>query len=403
MAIRQGYSVATPGEVNGVNANRYWQNIDPKIRWKYNSIAPFLTILQKLGGHKNVTKNFKLEWYNRDTIPQSVVNSAAEGAADMIAFADGQFQLLRADDLLYNQRTAEVVRIDATPTAAGDVTVIRGYAGTTAAAVLLGDTWRRLASAVGEWSDVRDLIGQDPSTEFNYIQTVRDPFGASGHAQRIAAAGGMIGPSEMEYLREDRYRDHLLNLESTLLLGERSKSGTTYTTRGLMKWLTAAGTPAHNEDVGAAVFTRNVLNDFMYELSRESFRKSWLCICGVDLPNYVEEWAFGKLQINEKFGQAFGITVPTYKSRHGDIHFLEHPAFGDLGLDNFAMFLNMDCFSLHGFPGLSESMLYKGPNGNGLQPNGVDGVEYEYRWAGLLKATELNMCGAMTGIGDTVA
>jgi len=401
MAVRQGASFATSDVTGGVNANRYWQNIDPQIRWKFNSISPFLTIMQKLAGKRNITKNFKLEWYNRDTIAQSVVNSAAEAVGDPIAFAAGQFELLRKDDLLYNQRTYEVVRVTATPTAAGDVTVTRGYAGTIAAAVNLGDTWRRLANAVGEWSDVRDLIGQDPSTEFNYVQTIRNPFGASGHAQRIAAAGGMIGPGEMEYLQEDTYRDHLLNSESTLLFSERSKAGDVYTTRGVKQWLTASGSAAHNEDISASAPTRALFNDFLYELSKESARKSWLCITGVNLPNYVEEWAFGKMQINEKFGQTFGVTVPTYKSRHGEVHFLEHPSFGDMGLDNFAMFLNMDCFSLESFPGLQSSMLYKGPNGNGLQGNGVDGRIYEYRTAFLLKAKQLNECGALSGIGDT--
>jgi hypothetical protein len=354
--------------------------------------------MQNLKGKTQVTKNFKFEFLNRTTMAQTVTSTGAVGSTGNVSFAAAHFGILRARDLLYNTRSAEVIRVDETPTAAGEVVVTRGYAGTSAASITDGDTWRRLANAVEEWSDVGDLIAQDPGNDFNYVQTIRDPFGASGHAQRIAAAGGMIGPDEMTFLDEDTYRDHLLRCESTLLLGERSKTGTTYTTRGVYQWLTASGKVAQSADVNSTGLTKAILDDFIYDMARYSPSKRWTVFCGNTLLNIIDGWQYAKIQINEQAQKSFGMWVTTYNSRHGVLNLVPHPLFEDLGWSNRAIFLDLDCFSLKGFSGWTDSALYKGRDGKGLQGNGVDGTIYEYRTTLGTQAQQTERCGVMINI-----
>jgi hypothetical protein len=392
---RQGGSVITAGEPGGMVDHRFVQNIDPKIRWDYAGINPFLTVMHRLGKAK-AEKTIKYEFESRETPPQIIANDAASYAAGATTINfPTNWQLLREGDILANVRSEETIRVNSTPTSQA-VSVSRGFSGTSAAAVNASDDWRRLATAVEEWSDVRDLVGSNPTKDWNYIQTVRDPFGASGHAQRIGRAGGMIGPNEMEYLREDRYRDHLLNLEGTIMMGERSLNGTTYTTRGLRPWLTYSGTPAYNLDVSGG-FNYGVLDQVMYNLGLYSPNHYWLVLCGSRFAQHVKHWGWEKMETANGL-KKIGLFGRRYEATEGRIDIVRHPMFTENGWDDEALFLDLECFDVRGFEGLLNPVVYKGRNGQGLQGNGVDGTIYEYRTTLSLTGRNLHRCGRIHGI-----
>ena len=221
-----------------VAANRFVKDIDPQIKWDYASSAPFFVLLGLSKKTSGVCKSEEPKWQQRSGVPRQVNSEDVEtDAATAIDFTDATWKILRETDILENDRTREQIRIAATP-ATKEVTVVRGYAGTTAAALVAGDTWTRLGNAQGYWSDTPDLIGTDPTEESNYVQRFRHPFGADDRLVGIGESGGNIGPKEIDYLDEDTYRDHVESVERALVRGIKNKTGDVTTMGGIDYFLT---------------------------------------------------------------------------------------------------------------------------------------------------------------------
>jgi hypothetical protein len=335
----------------------------------------------------------------RTGVPRSVTSGAqASTVATTIPFATGQWQTLRASDILLNTSTNEQVFVSETPSGSGtvNVTVTRGFASTTPAAITDQDTWLRLGNAQSEWSSSPDLIGTDPTTSSNYVQQIRHPFGASGRAIAIGKAGGNIGPDEMEWLREDTFRDHQEAKERTLLWGVQSLNGTRTTTDGLISQISAAGSGAAYKDWAALKPTQDRLDLYLYDMFKYS-AKDKMALCGSEFPTYVRGLAYGKLVVDNQESTKYGLRISTYRSPHGDVQFMHHPYFEAFGLSKSAFFFEPECVTLRGIRGRMDTVLDTGPGGNGIQANDVDGTIYQYMCEIGLQVTNLERCGYMEG------
>lgn len=392
MATRQGGSTI----VGQNSTNRIIKNIDDKVLWDYGAIAPFLVFLSIVAGRSRETKTHQFTWLKRTGVPRSVESDAqADTAATSIPFPATEWQTIRKDDILLNTRTNEQVLVQQTPSGSGiqNVSVIRGFASTTAAAINDADTWLRLGNAMGEWSNAPDLIATDPTSSSNYVQQIRHPFGASGRAIAIGKAGGNIGPAEMEWLREDTYRDHTEAKERTLLFGAQSLNGSRTTTDGLLTQIKAGCT---GKDWSALKPTQARLDTYLYDMFKYS-AKDKMALTGSEFPTYIRDLAHGKLVIDDQNTNQYGLRISTYRSPHGDVKFIHHPYFEQFGLSKYTFFFEPECVTLRGIPGRMNTVLDTGPGGNGIQANDVDGTIYQYVWEAGLQVTNLERCGYMYG------
>jgi hypothetical protein len=389
MTLRQGGSTIVVQ-----NSNRLIKNIDQTVLWDYGTVAPFLVFLSIVKGRSRETKLHKFEWLKRTGVPRSVESDVqADTGAVVIPFPATEWPTLRATDVLHNTRTGEQVYVNTTPTGSGvvNVSVTRGYAGTTAAAINDADTWLRLGNAQGEWSTSPDLIGTDPTSDYNYVQLIRHPFGASGRAIAIGKASGNIGPDEMAWLKEDTYRDHTESKEKILLWGKKSLNGSRTTTDGLIAKLTASGSDAAAKNFSGLIVSQKRLDDFLYGMFKYS-AKDKIALTGSELVTTIRNLAYGKLLIDDATTQ-YGLRIMTYKSPHGDVKFVHHPYFEQYSLSGSAFFFEPECVTLRGIPGRMNTVLDTGPGGNGIQANDVDGTMYQYVWEGGLQVTNIERCG----------
>lgn len=394
--VKQGGST-----INTIDsANRFIKDIDPQMKWDYASSAPFLVFLGMTRKTSGFCRSEKPAWLKRDGVPRQVISAAATDVAATIGFKDGSFQAIRATDIIENDRTREQVFVTATPTGTGtvSVSVTRGYAGTTAAAVLDDDVWTRIGNAQGYWSEMPDLIATDPEDDFNYIQLFRHPFGADKRLIQVAESGGMIGLGELDYLDGETYRDHVESVERALLRGVPSKVGEVTTMGGLDYFITRSGTAANNYDfTSAGVLTEKLFTDYLYDMKKYAVGKRTICICGTELPAAIDEWAKDKLRIQPK-AKEYGLNIQTYNSRFGDVDLIIHPFFGMWGWDDRAYFLDEESARLLGLKGRRDTVLNTGPSGKGLQANDVDGKIFEYRCEPTLKMEYIERCGLAQGI-----
>jgi hypothetical protein len=114
------------------------------------------------------------EWGETDKAPNYVVvKAAATNNATSIDVTDA-YQCV-ADDALYNERTGEIIRIDAvddadTISTAATTGYGRGFMGSTAAAMVMGDRLIKMGTLLAEEGTAADSRGNMPVERWNYLE-----------------------------------------------------------------------------------------------------------------------------------------------------------------------------------------------------------------------------------------
>lgn len=197
---------------NNVLTGRIIVPMDKTISLLEPSEAPIITILQRL---KSMTiKHFKTMWLEKNPLPWYLTTSAADAAQGAATLTVSAYSLLRAGDVLINDRTNEVVRVTTTPTTS-TVTVLRG-AGTTYAAVLASDKWYRASSAEGEGTLSPAARGIKETEHYNLVQIIKEPIEGSATMENTELYGGPQRPSEQQWAG----REHKKKLERAVCFGE---------------------------------------------------------------------------------------------------------------------------------------------------------------------------------------
>lgn len=130
------------------------------------------------------------------------------------------WQALSLNTVLENSRTGEYVRVTADATSAA-VSVERGHAGTTAAAILAGDLWTRIATTAEEGSAPTTAVYETPDELVNYVETFNASVFLTNAYKGSVLRTDMAGP-----LRERRlYALEKISgdIEKSFLLGRRNR------------------------------------------------------------------------------------------------------------------------------------------------------------------------------------
>lgn len=352
-------------------SNRIPIDMSPEITRKVGDNAPFTILMNQLEGEECDT--YKKEWMERDDWANSATVSAAANAdAGTLTFGNNEYKKLRISDILYNPLTEERFRVTATPTTSSVTVTCNWPTGSGGSAVANGQEFYIAGNAQDEWSDVRALISTKPAAKYNYIQHLRDPFGVSGRLQ----ATKLIGPSEMDYLDEDVFRNHMRQLEIAHLFGERGKSGDITTMGGLKFYMDAAGSDCEQRDMTGIPLTLSELLDFCNSAFLYGSNDK-LALCGQNVSQIIDGFAYEKLKVDMEV-KNFGVNIQTFTSPRGVLHLLYHRLFTDLGLDDEMWVVDMSVLKRVGLAGRRDTHLNTGAGGNGLQGNGEDGTKYEY-------------------------
>ncbi len=363
-------------ETGDLLSNRIPIDMSPDITRKLEMNAPFTVLLDMMNSFETC-KGRKFEWMERDDYQNTVTLSSAYTADGSAMTMTTDYVRLRLGDILYHPGTSKYFRVTTSGTMDATVDITSNWpTGSGASNIAAGETLYILGNAQDEFSDVRQLISSKPVAKYNYIQTFRNPFGVSGRLN----ASELIGPSELDYLDADHYRTFMREREMAKLFGTRGlQSSSDVTASGGVLWhMDQAGSSCHQRNMSGKVLTQAEWDDFLKDAMYYASGPEKLLITGRNIPAYINGFAKKYLTVDMDIAK-WGLKIQVYETSDGILRILHHKLFTELGLDDEGWIIDLPSLKRRGLAGnRSTPHLNTGPNGNGLQGNGEDGVKYEY-------------------------
>jgi hypothetical protein len=236
------------GTTNQVDAQRLVIDMRDDIKELEPDEGPLVTMLMHPDfGTRNAAAT-KIEWPETEDIPPITTAAASfTNVATSFAVAAGTGAYFKPNDLIRNDLTGEIMRIDGVST--DTLTVIRAVGtlthGTGIASVGSADTIVRLSNASISAGTLPAIRMAKVVFNYNYCQITRDPISAANDAAKAKMYGGPLIP----FLKKQKRREHLKSLERTLFWGKRdlytdsSTAGTAgypqFMAGGLVSYITA--------------------------------------------------------------------------------------------------------------------------------------------------------------------
>jgi len=276
---------------------------------------------------------------------ETTINLAAGYAsgATSIVVADGT--LVPKFALIYVPRTSEIFRVSSVST--NTLTITRAESGTTAAALVHGDTLIIQGSAYAEFARSGDDRFKQTTFPYNYTQIDREPFGESRTSK-----GTKYYNNAQSYDRQKRI--HLVSMlrrfNGTLWTGGRSIDTTNNfrTAGGVLEFVDSGNVMDVNQNLTRAdfnYFTRKFA--FAYNSNKKTM------FAGSRLLEKIDGWANDKAYIEEKHPlNEFGMAVRTYRTRYGLLDLVWEPYFdkftvGTTPLNTYGVVLDLDLIMLN--------------------------------------------------------
>lgn len=187
---------------------------------------PFITLLTRVVNAEDGADNVKVEWFEDeheawwDTVPAgALVGDTTVNVADGTKFLPGY--VIEVPKAVSSSAAPEKLLVTAVATNA--LTVTRGYAGTTAAAISAGAPVRVIASAYGEGVNRPSSVRTVPVSKYNNMQLFRSSFQMSRTAAQSQAYAAMNGT--WEEIKRKKAEEHKRKMNAAFLFGKRNAVG----------------------------------------------------------------------------------------------------------------------------------------------------------------------------------
>lgn len=355
-------AIQTIRSTNNVVATRRVIDIAKKIDVLEPDAAPLTLLTKKID--KRVTVNPEFKWMEEESLVKTdqVNDGTGMNSGDTTMAVDNGSRF-RAGDVVKIPRTGEQVLVTAVAT--NDLTIIRGWGSTAAAAIVDNDPIVIVGNANQEHATKRNMIIGDQTIRTNYTQIFRTPFGIS----RTAANSEMYGGKDLAHIRMMQLIEHQKEIERAFWFGEPKEdlTGThpRRATGGVDYWISTNAT-----DAGGAL-TQIEFNTFLRTGFRYGSKKKWLFAAPI-VVEAISYWAAQKLQVsvNEK---TFGISVMEYLTPFGSVSIVLMNLFTEVTLySGYAYLIDVEGLAYRYLEN-SDTKLK-----TNIQANDADGQEDEY-------------------------
>jgi hypothetical protein len=347
--------------------------------------AALLSFLKLAKNKSQTASNPKFEWMEDGLAPRwDAVNNASGIASGVTTVAVDNGTYFSANDIVKVPRTGEVLLVTAIAT--NDLTVIRGYGVTAAAALVDNDPLVIVGNVNEEFAGIRTMKTTGLTPMYNYTQIWRTPFGVSRTAQKTK----LYGPSELSYQQMKKGVEHKKDMERSLIFGERkedvSGSHPKRATGGALSFLTA-----NNYDASGAL-TQSEFDNNISEVVFKYGSKDKILYASARLLSVINGWALGKLMIDQE-AKKFGLSVFKYVTPFGTyniingMHTLEGAVYGGYGL-----ILDPENIKYRPLEGSDTSLR------TNIQNNDADGRIDEYLTEGGLEVRNKETHAVLTGV-----
>jgi hypothetical protein len=310
----------------------------------------------------------------RDELPNRVLTvNATHAAGDlpltMTNIPDVQFAV--PDTLLLNTTTNEIVRVTASPTATV-ITVQRGVAGSTAAAMAAGQRLVIVGFAGQEGAGRPTALSFDPTMDFNYTQIFKTGVSITG---TLDATKLRTGSKEQEQITK-ALKLHMGDIERSFFWGRRfEENGSSAQPRrftgGLFSTITnvidAASGFASANTITEAEFDRTLIENIFAWGGKEK-----VAFCGPRVISNLQRIAKNRWQPTAVEG-SYGVSMTRYSTFAGDLLVHLHPMFRQVpGFDHTMVLLDMPHLKYRYMEGRDTQLKMN------VQAPDVDGKEHYY-------------------------
>ena len=237
--------------------------------------------------------------------------------------------------LVYVSRTGEIMRVSSVST--HTLTVTRGEAGTTAAALLDNDQLMLLNSAYAENAVSGDIKFRPTTFDYNYTQISRETYGNSRTEQGTRKYGI---DNSYDYKKKMALIDLLRKNNGNMWLGGRSvdTSNEFRTTGGVLNFIDSTNEYDVNGNLTQAEFEYWMRK---YALAYNSNKKT--LFAGSRFIERLNSWASDKVIYDSKDSvNKFGLAVKTYMTAWGELDVVYEKYFDDTSsLNGYAVALDL--------------------------------------------------------------
>jgi hypothetical protein len=175
--------------------------------------SPLLVLSKKAG--PEVAINPKFSWWE-DRLNARFDTLSAEKTSGETVLPVTTESLWAADDLIYNTRTTELIRV--VSRASANLTVVRAV-GSTAATIKTTDELIRVGSAAEEGAADKPARSRNPVEVSNYLQIFREPVDATG---TFLASKNRTKPRDWDRAMNHAGIEHAKDIEYHAMLGRPS-------------------------------------------------------------------------------------------------------------------------------------------------------------------------------------
>lgn len=343
-----------------------------------NGMAPITGLTSKM--KKSSVTDPEFSWFEKVQPTQRMQIAADIDATQVIITVTADALQLKMGSVIRVESTDELLFVSADPSSDTSITVTRGFAGTTAAAVVVATAnpfMHMIGSAYEEGSEAPSGVNYDPAKRYNYLQIFRDTLELTRTASKTRLRTG----DQVKEAKRECLEAHSVGMEKAFIFGKRfegTRNGKPFrTTGGITSFIDAANIVTHaTGNVTLADLEGYLERIFRYGASEK------MAFCGNTAVLAIQRALRKNSQYQLLQGQKeFGMNVQRLVSPFGELVLKTHPLFNQLtttsgatwaAVDTWMMVLDFEQIGYRHMEG--DDTRYE----KDLQENGVDGMKSGY-------------------------
>lgn len=272
--------------------------------------SPLVVLLAKLAFEQ--ARNPKFNHFEEEDVTDTVtVNGALTDAATTVVLDDNTS--LVVGEVLHNPATAENMYVSAVDSGGTDITVTRGYGGTTAVAVADDQALRNIGPTAEEGGELAAAVASKVEIKYNYTQIFKKTISLT----KTLGATQLYGGSEETRLTAAKEREWKRAVNYAFQFGSRNlatlNGRPVRQTGGLLEWLTTNVT-----DNSGASLTEAQFEAFLATVFANGNSDTRTLIASPLLARIITNFAKDKLQVMQG-PETYGIRISRYESVEGTV------------------------------------------------------------------------------------
>lgn len=278
--------------------------------------APLTVVTKSIyeGGRRKAANDTLFSWMEDELDARFGTVVGAQTSVDTsIEVTDGT--IFKAESIVKVPSTGELLFVVSIAT--NTLTVVRGFAGTTAVAMVDTDPLYILATAEDENSTSQQARSTNPVKKDNYTQIFKTSVEASGS---WLSSANITNTHDWDYQRKRRAIEHLKDIELAFLFGSpgtvAGTDGPRRTTGGVLHFATA-----NNQSAGGTL-TEAEWETFMRTLFRYGSTNK-VVFASPLVVSVLNGFSSSKLQ-TVVGAETYGVKVMNLVSAHGEVKLIKH-------------------------------------------------------------------------------